>query len=149
LDERDNLARLDVALAGMLGFQTWRAQPQTSMTPHRPRQPMPPAKAGSANTASGRWIHADAGQGRSGEILLDRRALPRTAASSGIASGTIEKVAGKWLDGALGMNPSVEHADYHERDRTVSRRPAIDWDSGMKNDQPGTGRDPAAGKSDK
>ncbi len=145
VDEQDTLVRLDMALAGLLGVQTWQARPRRPLAPARVA--LTSAKAGNAGTVPGRWIHADAARGEGAEVLLDRRARSRPGVGGKIAAGAIEKVAGKWLDGAFGMNPGVENAKYHDAGRQAPR-PAINWDAGIRSGGQGVVPKPAASESD-
>jgi hypothetical protein len=145
-EESDNLARLDIALAGMLGMQAWQTRPLAA--PVQLRAAQPAGSWGSGETGGGRWIHADAAQGKGAEVLLERRARARPGSAARISAGAIEKIAGKWLDGEPGTTHGVEHADYHAGDRAVTRR-GIDWDTRFVKDQCGAKTGPAAPKSDK
>ena len=102
---------------------------------------MPAGAKNLAATGTGAWLRSDGSAGAQ-EVLLDRRASARPGQTrTRMAAGAIEKAARNWLDGALGMNATVETRDHT---RAAESRLNIDWNRKPEAED-GPGAQPPAG----
>jgi hypothetical protein len=100
-----NPERLQMLLAGMVG-----AQAMIGASSAAPASGIGSKLASYAAKSGGQWVSSNS----NANTVLDRRSRLRDSRVSPqkISEGVLEKVAGKWLDGAFGINVSVEEGVY-------------------------------------